>query len=219
MHDLSFRFKRAHLKAVAFGRALLRKFGLTPARFDVLYVVQRGGPYGLKQSDIWEILGLHKSTISKMCKRLEELGLIRRCHAATGHHELAVQLTADGIERLGMAMNFVFRTEGPRFAMGVVMSRIEPDVEAFIAKLRWLTERAARNLGDTSTLLYPLKRVGAAMLDKVFKRIQSIGRARWEEVEQAKTLAERQEAHMKFLREKRARADDTSGWDPDDFEH
>jgi len=82
MHDLGFRFKRAHLKAVELGRKKLRKWALSPARFDVLYVVQQGGVDGVLQSRIWDTLGLHKSTISKMCSRLEELGFIRRVTAA-----------------------------------------------------------------------------------------------------------------------------------------
>ena len=82
MHDLSFRFKRAHLQAVALAKKKLRKWKLSPARFDVLYVVQQGRAYGVLQSRIWDTLGLHKSTISKMCKRLEELGFIKRVNAA-----------------------------------------------------------------------------------------------------------------------------------------
>jgi hypothetical protein len=39
MHSLSFQLKRAHHRVVAFGKAILRRFGLTPARFDLLYVV------------------------------------------------------------------------------------------------------------------------------------------------------------------------------------
>ena len=82
MHDLSFRFKRAHLQAVALAKKKLRKWKLSPARFDVLYVVQQGRAYGVLQSRIWDTLGLHRSTISKMCKRLEELGFIKRVNAA-----------------------------------------------------------------------------------------------------------------------------------------
>ena len=82
MHDLAFRFKRVHLQAVALAKKKLRKWKLSPARFDVLYVVQQGRAYGVLQSRIWDTLGLHKSTISKMCKRLEELGFIKRVNAA-----------------------------------------------------------------------------------------------------------------------------------------
>jgi len=220
MHDLTFRFKRAHLKAVAFGRLLLKKFELTPARFDVLYVVQRGGTSGVLQSDIWETLGLHKTTISKMCKRLEQLGLVYRCNAGKPRHEICVQLTSEGIKRIGLAMNFVFRTEGPRFAIGAVMSRIEPDVEGFISKLRRLTERAARNLGDTSTLLYPMLPPSPAMLQKVLARIQRITRVRAEAEASAQRMKENDEARQKAALERwRTAGEDTSDWDDDDFDH
>ena len=40
MHDLGFRFKRDHLKAVAFDKPFLKQLALKPARIDALYVVQ-----------------------------------------------------------------------------------------------------------------------------------------------------------------------------------
>lgn len=214
MHDLMFRFKRAHLSAVAFGKLLLRKFGLTPARFDVLYVVVSNGN-GVLQSDIWEALGLHRSTISKMCKRLEELGLVERFEAHARGHETIVQLTYEGITVVDKVMKYVFMTEGPRFAFGTVLSRIEPDVEAFISKLRRLTERAARNLGDTSTLLYPIHQPREATIDKVFKRLQRI----WLRLlDKRKREQEEAERRKKNLEELCSRPDNADDYD-DDGDH
>jgi DNA-binding MarR family transcriptional regulator len=165
---------------------MLRKFELTPARFDVLYVVQRSGPHGVLQSKIWETLGLHKSTISKMCKRLEELGFIERMDALGRFHNVLVRLTKEGVIKLGLAMRWVFADRGPRFVMRALMFGIEhtvAGVDDFIAKLRRNVHRAARNLGDDSTLLYPLHQPSQSTLDKVLKRLQNIHRVRCEDQE------------------------------------
>ena len=41
MHTVFFSLKRAFHKTMAFGRALLDRWGLTPSRFDMLYAVNQ----------------------------------------------------------------------------------------------------------------------------------------------------------------------------------
>ena len=69
-----FSLKRAHHATLAFMRPLLKQFGLTPARVDFLAAIK----LELTQSGVQRRLGLARSTISEMLKRLEELGLIWR---------------------------------------------------------------------------------------------------------------------------------------------
>ena len=70
MHALSFVLKRAHLRAVETHKPLAAKFGLTPARFDVLAVIRdRGGV--CRQSDVWTRLGVSGVTISRMLRALD----------------------------------------------------------------------------------------------------------------------------------------------------
>ena len=232
MHDLGFRFKRAHLKAVAFAKPFLRKFGLTPARFDALYVVQanikRSG--SVLQSRVWQVLDLHPSTISRMFGSLEELGLIRRLDAPTRNHEISVQLTAKGAAAMMQAMRFIFNKQAPRFAYRVMLfdvaGRTRRRVDAFISKLRRTTDRAARALGDESTLLYPLLPPSAATLEKVQTRIGEIyaywadvdDREKKDEERRKQRVAEEDAKEAKILEELLAEADAKDGENGEDGE-
>jgi DNA-binding MarR family transcriptional regulator len=120
MHPVSFRLKRAHLCAVAFGRkAVERVGGMTPARFDVLYAIRQSalcvGPlfpplmWGRTQKELTRLLGLSRATVSKMLKRLEEMGWIRRQPAADDRRVKYVTLTKEGLRRTWRAMRRVFR--------------------------------------------------------------------------------------------------------------
>ena len=229
MHDLGFRFKRAHLKAVAFAKPFLKKFGLTPARFDALYVVQancrRSG--GVLQSKIWRTLDLHPSTISKMFASLEALGLIRRIDAATRNHEILVQLTKKGAEAMMKAMRVVFKKQAWRYAYRVMLFHVGGGtlqaVDDFISKLRRTTDRAARALGDESTLFYPLLPPSEATLEKIQRRIGEIY-AYWANVEEEKKRAD--EWRKKYYAEQEAKeaeeaarlASDDDDDDDDDWE-
>src|SRR5258708_6800924 len=85
MHPMSFMQKRAHLCAVARGREMFERVeAMTPARFDILYLIYTShkkyiaSNYGYKtsQADVRRALGLARQTVSKMVKRLVELGLV-----------------------------------------------------------------------------------------------------------------------------------------------
>jgi len=76
MHFLAFQFKRAHYTALRVSRPIAAKFGLTPARFDMLYAIR----YERRQSQaqVARVLGVSGVTVSRMLRKLEELGLVRR---------------------------------------------------------------------------------------------------------------------------------------------
>ena len=89
MHLVLFQMKRAYHSTLKFGHRLLKDFGLTPARFDLLYVImQRWWHYGsqrrnkegrnIRQYDIRRELGVSAPTVSRMLDSLEDLGLVRR---------------------------------------------------------------------------------------------------------------------------------------------
>jgi len=69
-----FAFKRSHHAALNFARPILRRFNLTPARFDII-VAATIDP---TQAGVRRLLGLGRATISEMLGRLEELGIITR---------------------------------------------------------------------------------------------------------------------------------------------
>ena len=80
MCPISFAFKRIHLAALRLYRKQISERihgSLTPARLDILRIVyehEDGGAEGVAQTRIQELLDLHPSVISRMLKRLREIG-------------------------------------------------------------------------------------------------------------------------------------------------
>jgi DNA-binding MarR family transcriptional regulator len=77
MHPLFFGFKRVHHRLLVASRELLAGVGLTPARFDLLRVVDahRGG---VAQAKVIVLLGVSAATVSRMITSLEKIGLLAR---------------------------------------------------------------------------------------------------------------------------------------------
>jgi DNA-binding MarR family transcriptional regulator len=104
MHSTFFSLKRGFLRTVNFARKTLEPFGVTPARFDILFTLKRGVRL---QSQIWRILGLHPSTVCKIMRKLDDLGLIFRNYDADDRREMAVRLSPEGralMEKIGRAV-------------------------------------------------------------------------------------------------------------------
>jgi DNA-binding MarR family transcriptional regulator len=81
MDAVLFEMKRAHLGAARFARRVLRPYGLTPARFDLMTAI---GSRGARQCDLWRRLNVVRSVISEMMKALLALEWVRRTHATDG---------------------------------------------------------------------------------------------------------------------------------------
>jgi DNA-binding MarR family transcriptional regulator len=120
MHAISFALKRGHLQAVAFGRtAIAHVEGMTPARFDLLYLLRRVEILykpdchpldgARSQPELRHDLGLHRSTVSKMLKRLEQMGWVRRTRCLLDRRVNNVALTELGLRAIWRAMRRVFR--------------------------------------------------------------------------------------------------------------
>jgi DNA-binding MarR family transcriptional regulator len=91
MHNLVFGLKRLHQTAQRYATNALRFYGLTPARFDVLQVVGSSGM--IMQSDLRRMLGVARSTLSKMLTSMERRGLVRRWSVAPQRTPKSVSLT------------------------------------------------------------------------------------------------------------------------------
>jgi DNA-binding MarR family transcriptional regulator len=77
MHYLALAFKRAHLRSLALARPTVERLGLTPARFEIChYILGFGG--APRQFQIRRALGVSAVTISRMVRRMAELGLVVR---------------------------------------------------------------------------------------------------------------------------------------------
>jgi DNA-binding MarR family transcriptional regulator len=168
MHSVSFQLKRAHLQAVAFGRQAVRKVkNMTPARFDLLYALRQVNlgvsplfgfrTFGLTQCDLTRTLGLSRATVSKMLKRLEQLGWVSRVRASDDRRKKYVKLTEEGLRRIWRAMRRVFRGRILLRSYEVLFSQIKPEKQHVLVAIEsgWLTiDSIARHFGDISTLSY-----------------------------------------------------------------
>jgi DNA-binding MarR family transcriptional regulator len=87
---------------------------MTPARFDILYLVLGrkmpllGEPRSIEMSDLRKALGLARATISKAVKRLVELGLVTCELRAGSDRNKVVALTEEGAARIKRALHLVF---------------------------------------------------------------------------------------------------------------
>jgi DNA-binding MarR family transcriptional regulator len=77
MHQTFFGLKRVHHRVLAVSRELLSGTGLTPARFDLLRIVEIHGE-GVGQQKVVVLLGVSAATVSRMVSALETLGLLAR---------------------------------------------------------------------------------------------------------------------------------------------
>jgi len=104
VHELAFGLKRAHLCVVAENKRRAKKYELTPARFDALMVVLRAGGQCL-QREVWQKLGLARSTICKLFDALEDKGLVWRRRSDDDKRQVVVALTSGGLNRMVVAID------------------------------------------------------------------------------------------------------------------
>ena len=80
MHAVFFGLKRAHHSTLRISRTMLARIGLTAARFDLLYALntsnKRNGR-GIRQATLRRVLGVGRTTVSRMLASLEQLPLTR----------------------------------------------------------------------------------------------------------------------------------------------
>jgi DNA-binding MarR family transcriptional regulator len=105
MHHLSFSVKRIHLRTIELLKPLAKLFGLTPARFDMLYALWgRSKKYvHTTQRDLQSILDVCAATVSRMAQSLEDLGLITREEFALDRRKVLVRFTPEGLARFESA--------------------------------------------------------------------------------------------------------------------
>jgi DNA-binding MarR family transcriptional regulator len=159
MHALSFRLKRAHLRAMEIHKPLARMFGLTPARFDVMSVIRMMGG-ACWQSTIAAYLGVSGVTIGRMVQALEEQGLVRRDEDPYDRRKLVVRLTRCGFECIVGAIKAFLRGDQLRR----VYDEMHPDGHGFVEMAEKMARHIGRALFDTSHLDYALDPPTAAAI-------------------------------------------------------
>jgi DNA-binding MarR family transcriptional regulator len=121
--------KRAFHAILRITRKPLATFGLTAARYDMLYAICGGDPEEdsdecpVEQSELPGLLGVHKSVVSRMLRSLEQLGLVwrERCHS--DRRRLFVELTEAGAARLRDAVRCLARASQRLLCMAICYGR------------------------------------------------------------------------------------------------
>jgi DNA-binding MarR family transcriptional regulator len=75
---------------------LLKPFGLTFARFEVLMLLQFSRTGGLPVGKIGEHLQVHPASVTNAVSRLEDAGLVRRRPSPSDGRSVIASITADG---------------------------------------------------------------------------------------------------------------------------
>lgn len=154
MHALSFALKRAHLTATAVGRHLLAPFGLTPARFDLLFILLRSS-LPPRQVDLCAALGLSRATVCRCVARLEQLGLVRRRRSTFDRRSHRLELTDFAASLLRRAVAYIIGGGYLEVAYQCALARGPSDAAFFVVESTLDDVRAvAKNFGDRSTLFY-----------------------------------------------------------------
>ena len=102
MHAIFFGLKRAWHGCLRITRGPLVAMGLTAARLDLLYALQTG--LADTQRRLRRVLGVNRTTISRMLGSLENLGLITRERPRFGDRRTRdIRLTDLGLRRIRIA--------------------------------------------------------------------------------------------------------------------
>jgi len=109
MHAMLFGLKRGYYATLRFARRVLVKFGVTPARFDLMFALWQYAP-GHLQSELRRILGVAGPTVSRMLKSLTQLGLVFRVRAMNDGREKMVLLTEKGKACVGRVVSALMET-------------------------------------------------------------------------------------------------------------
>ena len=157
MHHILASLKRASLVSLAQQREWLAPYGITPARYEMLFVIAHTDAWLKKvhfcrQSDIWRQLGVSPVTVSKMLRALEKLGFVRRERSiARDRRQVYVELTRKARGLLRKVHMRVIRPGTVFLAIYSIFVKPEHDGGKFAEYLEFLRER----FHDTATFHYP----------------------------------------------------------------
>ena len=159
MHPVFFGLKRAYYATLGLTRPTLRKMGLTAARMDMLYVIHKRGRYPTQQGALWRTLGVCPSVVSRMLKRLEEIGYVERDVVTNDTRKRTVTLTVRGRARILRAIRQFI---GWGYAQLALHSALEPDfwhspwrTHVAVSRGHEFLRLIRLGFGDRASLAYP----------------------------------------------------------------
>jgi DNA-binding MarR family transcriptional regulator len=142
MDDVFFGAKRVHLAVNRWAARVLRAFGLTPARFDLMRLIYERG-YRFSQDSLRHRLGVARSTVSRMLRALEALGFVTREVDDSDRRTRMCTLTFEGRRAAASVMSALVWPRVVAEAINTAL-RADPkvtDVEAERASAEWLFRR------------------------------------------------------------------------------
>jgi DNA-binding MarR family transcriptional regulator len=166
MHSVHFAMRRAFHKSWQRGMAITKRYKLTPTRVDILHILREQEGCALRQRELRRRLGTTSPVVSKLLRKLEKCGLVKRLASADDRRRNDVVLTPAGKRLIDTFFEEVINP-------GVARR----DVESFVAveggterQQRAVTNafriqllRIRRRLGDVGTVTYrdpPLRERG-----------------------------------------------------------
>ena len=159
MNAILFGLKRAFQASIRFTRTPVAAFGLTAARFDMLYAIKGSHKISsMRQSDLRRALGVTAPTVSRMLRSLEKLGMVTRVRPIRGDtRQRIVTLTIAGLACFRRAFRSLVHRRTVRRAFSVVLTVGQPP-SAWLAEMEVaesVCRRIGRGFGDIATLHYP----------------------------------------------------------------
>jgi DNA-binding MarR family transcriptional regulator len=155
--------KRAFHAILQITRKPLASFGLTAARYDMLYAIFGGFPRLscrgclTSQCELPRKLGVHKSVVSRMIRALEQLGLVARRRFRRDGRRLWVELTPAGFARLREAARCLARASSRLLCMAICFGRWKDPGAWFrhLSAFESYLEAIRREFGDRAWLPFP----------------------------------------------------------------
>lgn len=138
MDAVLFAVKQAHLAAGRFGRELLGRMGLTPARFDLLVAIGHDHDPFPAQSAIRKRLGVARSTLSEMLASVEKLGWIRRSVRSTDRRTWNLALTRRGKVLLRWAYRCWINRGIVPISIDAALASREPEIDSAQKRLEMI---------------------------------------------------------------------------------
>ena len=158
MHNVFFGFKRAHHATLGLTRNILKRMGLTAARFDMLYAL-KDSRLGMLQSRLRRLLGVSRTTVSRMLASLEQLGMLTRKPSWSDRRTREVLLTPRGRASIVFAHRRLTRSGWAQLALD---SALEPEgwwsklaCAAAVRAIDETLQRVRDAYGDVATKDYP----------------------------------------------------------------
>jgi DNA-binding MarR family transcriptional regulator len=157
MHYLSFAFKRAHYASLLATRSFATKFGLTPARFDLICCALslRESAY---QAHIARGLGVSQVTVCRMVRAMERSGLIRRERIPGDTKKWRIRLAKQGRRRFYLVLRRLQRRPLQRLFQTLAVKILGGTFDQMLIPLSGYADvlrSGARQLGDASTFEHP----------------------------------------------------------------